>query len=573
MLLAAASQPDTAVCITITDSTCHCSSPSRKQFNCAALLRKVPRAETRADKRKKGVTPPNYRNRTFTAVRRHLDSLGYFHPVIDTTLPLWSLIPGNRATVTGEVIVCNPSSAADSLLLPPPDPETYPYDAAITARRAKELVRVFTDNGHPFASVTVDLRPTGSPDTLMALYHITPENRYRFAAPRLKGTYTTSERLLRHDLAVQAGALFDHRAIVNSIERLESRSYIASVAALPVTVTTDTSGDGITVPFFITDRSGLGLDGAAALEAQTGEAPRINGEVQFNFTNLFHAGEEALLTYTGDRSRQRLDLRFARPWLLGLSFTTDAGGGLEVVSDEFGYLYGKLGFFLEPALWWQTGVNLMAHNVSRKDTTAGGSNTFTGADLVLIRKGEPPGDGRWSRELSIATGSGFTRKERTYNRSHIDFSAGVHLPLPAHLALQLRGVSGHIISRESNLVAAELYRVGGNRSLRGYREDEFAFRSVLYGQMEVLYYFQAQAAVFLFSDGGLGFTAPPGPDVPYSKLLGYGIGIRIPAGIGMIAIEWARNIRDTRSPGRLHVGFSNRFAAATRTTALPIGTP
>ena len=538
-------------------------------------MRRVSRSPSRRSPQNRENDPGVYRRRSLSTVVRFLDSLGYFHPQTDTTRQFWSVTPGTRTIVKAERIACTPSSAADSLSIPPPQNPTYPYDAAVAARRAKELVEVFTGNGYPFASVTVDFRSADTPDSLTAVYYIAAENKYRFAPPRLLGSFTTGRKLLLHDLAIEPGGIFDQRLIGSSIERLMSRSYIASATALPVTLVRDsTGGERVTVPILINDRSGLGLDGAAALEAGNGEPPRINGSVSFNFTNLFHAGEEALLAYTGDRSRQRLDLRFSRPWQVGLTFITDAGGGLEVVSDEFGYLFGDLGFFIEPALRWQTGVTFTAHNVSRKDTAAAqGTTTFTGADLVLVRKGEPWGDGKWSRELTIATGSGFTRKERTYNRSHIDFSAGVHLPLPYHFATLLRGVSGHIISRESNLVAAEMYRAGGNASLRGYREDEFAFRTILYGQTELLYYFQAQAAVFLFCDGGLGFTSPPGLHVPYNRLLGYGLGIRIPAGIGTVAIEWARNIRDTKSPGRLHVGFSNRFAAATRSTSLPTGAP
>lgn len=498
---------------------------------------------------------------------RYLDSLGYFRPILDTVAPARRIYPGIRTRVVGEQIECTPPSAMDSFPVTPPLPESYLYNAAIPANRAEELVEQFTNNGYPFAKITIDVKSTGQAHSLTVVYHIEADKRYRFAAPRLRGSYSTSQQLLLHDLAIKPGSLFDNRAIGLSLERLESRTYIASATALPVTITTDSSGEGIAVPLVISDRSGLGLDGAAALEARNGETPLINGSIRFNFTNIFRAGEEALLVYTGDRSRQRLDLQFSRPWLLGASFTTDIGGGLEVVSNDFGYLYGNLGIFYEPLLRWQTGVTITAHNVSHNDTTISqGSNTFTGVNLVLKRRRESYADGRWSRELFIATGSGFTRKERTYNRSHIDFSAGVHLPLPHHLALLLRGITGHIISKEPELVAAEMYRVGGKGSLRGYREDEFAFRTVLYGQMEALYYFQSRTAVFIFSDGGIGFTGQPGPGVSYSKLFGYGLGLRIPAGIGMIALEWARNIRDTRSPGRLHVGFTNRFAAATRSS-------
>jgi hypothetical protein len=69
-------------------------------------------------------------------------------------------------------------------------------------------------------------------------------------------------------------------------------------------------------------------------------------------------------------------------------------------------------------------------------------------------------------------------------------------------------------------------------------------------------YLSKIGAVYLFSDGGVGFKKPPGPGSDYMLLAGYGLGIKVPSRIGTVTLEWARNIDDTRSPGRIHLRYS-----------------
>jgi hypothetical protein len=67
--------------------------------------------------------------------------------------------------------------------------------------------------------------------------------------------------------------------------------------------------------------------------------------------------------------------------------------------------------------------------------------------------------------------------------------------------------------------------------------------------------------VYLFTDNGFGFerslTTVRWGD--RTEFLGYGAGIRIPARLGILTLEWARNISegDKRSWGRINVKISN----------------
>jgi hypothetical protein len=123
----------------------------------------------------------------------------------------------------------------------------------------------------------------------------------------------------------------------------------------------------------------------------------------------------------------------------------------------------------------------------------------------------------------------------------------------------------HMITDEETLVDAEMYRVGGYRTARGYLENEF--RTVAYDQLEVLHYFRARASAYIFCDNGFGSAGSLSRTNwgQRTEYLGYGLGVRVPAKLGTLTLEWARNLRDTKSLGRIHVQVnSNSYRAIGR---------
>lgn len=548
--------------ITITDTNCYCASASARQFDCTELLRWVHRSS------RKNIL---YKSSTRQRVVQYLDSLGYLHWRSDSTGDGVFFYTGERSLIVSERILDPQTSLADDttgIIAPWILPRRF--DAAVVKARAEELNKAYAQRGYPFAQVTITLEalPAAAEhsDSLCITFRIDPERQYRFAQPQLRGTITTQKRLLLHDVAITPGTLFSSAALDRTREQLVSRSYISSVELLqPVVVTvpadsTDTLHEAILVPIVITDRSGMGLDGAAGLAVEQSRDAAFYGKLSFSFANLFHRGEKAVLGYTGSQDRQQLDIGFMQPWFFNLPFTVRSEGGLEIFRDRYGYLYGKLGMLTELGAQWRAGVDLNVSDLSAANDTSVTAGSYWGADLSLFYLPKLYRKGVWARELAIQTGSGIARKESLFSRSHIDFLVGGQVPFFTRQAVVLRAVSRYLATRETHLAASEMYRVGGTYSLRGYEENAFAFRTVLYGQGEYRYYFQPAAAAYLFSDGGIGFAGPVGFNQPWQPMLGYGVGVRLPVKIGTMALEWARNYKDVRSLGRIHVRVQHDFS-------------
>jgi outer membrane protein assembly factor BamA len=550
-------QPQSPVII-IRDTLCACSSSHGTRFQCRTFSNYI------AKVRHTGSVHDNLSLKNI--VRRYLDSTGYHTAVWDSSSVDSTIIHiGERSIVRNEQIRYH-SFPSDTTLQSPQADISYPYpfDAETVKIRAREIGRYFTERGYPFVTLSTEIISDSASDSISVRYSIFTEKQYRFAPPALRGKITTRKNILLRDISIRPDSLFDSRTLSLSLERLQSRSYIAEAALLPPEVisTDSPEKERVIIPFMVSDRSGLGLDGAAGLEINDNEDPQVHGSIRFFFNNLFHRGEEAQLSYIGDRTRQRLDLGFMFPWPFSLPFILQGEGGLEVQSEDYGYISGELGVFAEPGPRWRAGIT--ATTASTTSNLPENDSRYSGVDLVLRHQPRPFRDGMISRELTIRTGSGFSRKERVYNRSHIDFTVGGHVPAFTHQAVVLRAVSGHLISREDSFVPAELYRVGGNRSLRGYTEDAFAFRSVLYGQIEYLYYFRPRASVYIFSDGGAGFEHDLSFDNrDRTTMLGYGLGVRLPARNGTLSVAWARSIDDYRNFGRVHVRYQSHLAAIT----------
>jgi outer membrane protein assembly factor BamA len=517
-------------------------------------------------------------------VRNFLDSLGFFRAQWDS-LPAggFRVTPGNRAVVASESIAVPAPLVLDSLSGTGAAPRLY--DAGDIGRRVSALGRRMAEKGYPYARIAVAIRgrellaarPAG--DSLTIIYQVYPDSRCLFGTPVLTGATATRQKVLLHDMAVGRGAPFDIRKVEETVEALKQRPYVVYAASGKPVIEPETMrgpGDSaasrdaefVTVPIVVEDRAGLGVEGALGYNSREGTRNALQGDLTLSFLNVFHAGENASIQYAGDRTYQKFAMEAVKPWLLGRRLAASAAFGMETHESSYGFISGEAKLLSELQRRWQAGILLKGSETTLESPADSLGNStprtwhYYGADFLLSRQREQPAAGVFSSELSLATGGGVADRKRAYTRSHVDFTGGIHLPVSARMATRLRLVSKHLITSEDTLVAAELYRVGGYRSARGYMDYEFAFRTAAYGQLEWLYYFSPSGAAFIFLDGGFGFERSI-TRVHWgerTEFLGYGVGVRVPARLGTLTLVWARNKDDDKSLGRVHVAVSNNNA-------------
>jgi outer membrane protein assembly factor BamA len=430
---------------------------------------------------------------------------------------------------------------------------------------------VLGTKGYPFATLSVSLWSAAPGRGMTVVLAVRDNGRYAFAKPLFTGNITTSRRLLEHDVAFADGDVFDLRKVEQSRQRLLLRPYIRAVDVGPPAVLLDAaltpeaqqSLEKVLVPFACEDQRGLGFDGAIAFNAGAQSASEtFSGIVNISLLNLLHEGEAAEVSYVGRKDYSKLSFSLAKPYLFNVPVFASADFGLEILAEQNGFLHGGLEGLTEFATVWQLGLGLKGHEVW---DTGGEPSEYLGVDIILSRPQERMRAGVGSQGLEIRTGSGLAHNNnRQFDRWHVDITGAAQAPLTARQAISCRAVGRSMFTKpDDSLQTVELYRTGGYRSVRGYADDEFAFKTVFYVQGEYLVYFSAEGAVYAFTDAGAGFGPNSQLNVDgATRMLSYGVGLRIPVTIGSATVEWARNYKDTRSLGRVHVSIQNRISAA-----------
>ncbi|MCL2181843.1 MAG: BamA/TamA family outer membrane protein [Chitinispirillia bacterium] len=484
-----------------------------------------------------------------------------------------AVFAGGESALRPRIVGFDITGEPDGLDMPigvlPSIPILYSTGAARLAGQA--VARFLAQNGYPYSQITVSVVREGA-DVILR-FSIDPDERVCFGPPVVVGVREERAGMFLRDVRLTPGLPYDVSAVDDAVRRLSARPYVQSAAAMdPVVIEDgllccgladagpciDTSLVAV-VPIAVTERRGTEIEGAVGYEAgRDGKGGRWSGRFNLSLINMARRGEMFDVFYSGADALQKLRISGSAPWIFGLPVEAGASGGLEIENGGYGYFSGEVWGAAEAGGGrWRCGVAAKGSETVPPDSAAGSTYRFYGADIFLSLTRLPWERGLTVWELNAKTGSGAANREKPYLRSNMELSAGVHRPVFKDYAMVLRAAASSMFTEEEYLMPAELYRVGGHGSLRGYSEEEFAFRAVVFAQAEALYYFRRQGAVFIFVDGGAGFAGrfETLRMSDAGKMLGYGLGLRFPSGLGTVSLEWARNIDDGKSLGRVHVGI------------------
>lgn len=129
---------------------------------------------------------------------------------------------------------------------------------------------------------------------------------------------------------------------------------------------------------------------------------------------------------------------------------------------------------------------------------------------------------------------------------------------PHHLFLHANAKG--TISEESVLPLSEQHYLGGARTLRGYREDQFHGREIAYGGLEYRLGDRFGNQLFLFTDIGSFSTRRhlDGADVWTSKL-GHGFGVRSRSALGHVELSFGLGEEFSLRSTKVHVALTQEF--------------
>ncbi len=192
------------------------------------------------------------------------------------------------------------------------------------------------------------------------------------------------------------------------------------------------------------------------------------------------------------------------------------------------------------------GVGLRYESVDRPDNPRRGVRVDVHVD-----------QGRKQRSRQRVTAEGDTTRDRmSLRQERFQGTVRAYVPLFDRQVFVVGGDGSVLRSRAYD--RSDLFRFGGAQSLRGYDEDRFLGNVTVRGLLEYRVQLDRQSYVYAFGD--LGYVERPSlGERPATRDWhpGYGLGIQVRTGIGLISTTYALNPEvGTPLDGRLHFGLS-----------------
>lgn len=303
----------------------------------------------------------------------------------------------------------------------------------------------------------------------------------------------------------------------------------------------------------------------------------ITGLVNISLRNLFGTGRAAAIRWSKfDRNSQEFDLKYLEPWLLGYPFNINLNFFQRI--QDTTYVQRKFEGAVEYLATEDISASVIIASESVIPTvriiprfTVFNSTYFTtGINLKIDTRDDPyaPTTGMLfnnSYAFSKKTIDGplqyitsDIQTEVNLQRFAVSFYVYYEIFLRQIIAV---GANGREL-RGPTFENSDLYRLGGTNSLRGYRENQFLGSRIFWSNLEYRFLFSRRSYGFIFFDTGY-FLRPAEETRNILKtedfLYGFGLGLSLETGLGVLAVSYALGQGDSFSDGKIHFGIINEF--------------
>lgn len=440
-----------------------------------------------------------------------------------------------------------------------------------------EILNLYELKGYTFAAINVESieeYTDGSAKKLRIKIKVDENEKIKIDNIIIEGNTTTNDDVIIREIQLSDDKTISKENLLDIRQRLENLGYFESVQQPRILKYKNSTVLQIRVKEGNTNT----FDGVIGYvpPSQNEESGYFTGLVNLSIRNLFGTGRRVEAKFQKEiKTTQELELRYLEPWLLGYPVNVNLGF-LQRVEDSL-YIKRELGMKTEAMLSKRFSLSLL-FNFERviPTETAALQNIF---DSRLLATGlELKYDSRdyvYNPMAGILYRTSYSvGQKKIYNASSFP-----SLNLQGDFTVQ-RGMVDldfyySFFKRQSSLVSmhgveirsprfepADLYRFGGIRSVRGYRDGQFLASRAGWSNVELRYSITRRSFLFGFYDFGYYLT----PEDNLTGLIrqegfiyGYGLGVRIETALGMFGVSYALGRGDSILEGKIHFGLVNDF--------------
>jgi outer membrane protein assembly factor BamA len=443
------------------------------------------------------------------------------------------------------------------------------------------ILTYFEDNGYPFAQIsipTVYFYTDSAQDKYFADIHIKIDKGplSRIDKIQIEGNNKTNPNVIIRELRIDKGELYSQSLIEEIPKRLNRLGFFEPVS--PPEFFINSKSEGVLL-IKVREKQTNNFDGVIGYIPDTtaGGSGYLTGLVNVSLLNMFGTGRAASIKWQQySRTSQQLELKYLEPWLFGYPFNFT--GSLSQRKQDSTYIQRTLqGTFeylatetISASFFVSTESVIPTYNGGQFFTVYNSNSLTTGVNLKIDTRDDPyaPTEG-----ILFINSYSFSSKKINGPAQYITSGLNTNIKLQRveldlnmyYELLKRQIISLGLHGREllgSFLEASDLYRLGGANTLRGYEEDQFLGSKIFWSNLEYRLLLAKRTFVFPFFDTGYYFR-PANPDVGLTRAegfrYGYGIGMDIETGIGVLSVSFALGEGDSFSNGKIHFGIVNEF--------------
>jgi outer membrane protein insertion porin family len=429
--------------------------------------------------------------------------------------------------------------------------EGAPFDPVALETSMGDLLAGLNRSGYPYAQVWMtgfEFDPGAN--TVDLTFSIYGGEESIVEEVVFEGLTKTDTSLAMRTSRLSTGGRFDERKLARAARYLSASGLFARVGQPEV----GRLGPGrvhVKIPVEEIER-GNSIEGIFGFAKKETEGYITNGSVDLALRNIGGSGRDVDFRWLNDGlSYRTLHFRYSEDFFLSLPPGLEA----ELRQDVYDTLYDYTVVGFDMKLSAGPGGTVMAgytwdNNVPQETAD------FARSVRHRFRAGARA---RWPGRAALALSvEGALRKEYAATGTETDsqllyrFEGEVEIPSFPAQSLYMRLVSEGVFSKE-DVRPAETYPLGGARSLRGYRENQFRGEKVAWANFE--YRFGGASRIFLFYDVGAYYRKNTGRQL----LDGLGFGLMSSSKLGTVALSFGMGERIALDGMLIHISLIENF--------------
>jgi len=451
------------------------------------------------------------------------------------------------------------------------------FSKEIFENAVSNVLDYYEDSGYPFASVKINSIYFYSDSSTKKNYadiFLNIDKGIKGIINRIEiiGNDKTKDKVILRELGLNIGDEYNQKVIDAIPAKLNKLNFFEHIEIPAYYI--NNKNEGI-LKISVKEKVTNNFDGIIGYVPSSGkEKGYFTGFINLGFRNLFGTGRAALIRWQREnQNTQELELKYSEPWIFNYPFNL-SGSIFQRIQDST-YIQRNYEGILEYLATSEISASILINSqstipIERKNkifTVFNSSSITAGMNFKIDTR-----DDYYSTRKGILFSNSYkytfkkingpkeffsekTKTELELQRLEIDFEFFKELfsnqiaALKVH-ARQLKG---------SDIEISDLYLLGGANSLRGYREKQFSGTRILWSNIEYRFLLSNKTYAFLFFDTGYISRDYTNENLSGEFKIGYGFGLNVETGIGILGVSFALAKGDSFSQGKIHFGLISGF--------------